>query len=146
MRDVCLFVVVLAVVAMIFYSNDREMEDQIEKVILIVGSLGFLLWFLGAMILTIAAVVFTTALTFTITEQRPPAFGGMIRVQIQGARQAYESGGPAALARGSCERLAHDPLQGSRVGGKGQTQVGSLRRRAGGARGSGPALRPCRLP
>jgi two-component system sensor histidine kinase CpxA len=58
-----------------------------------------LLWFLGAMILTIAAVVMTTALTFAITEQRPPAFGGMIRMQIQNARQAYESGGPAALAQ-----------------------------------------------
>jgi two-component system sensor histidine kinase CpxA len=58
-----------------------------------------LLWFLGAMILTIAAVVFTTALTFATGEQRPPAFGGMIRIQIQSARQAYETGGAQALAQ-----------------------------------------------
>ncbi len=58
-----------------------------------------LLWFLGAMILTIAAVVLTTALTFATGEQRPPAFGAMIRMQIRDARQAYESGGPPALAQ-----------------------------------------------
>jgi two-component system sensor histidine kinase CpxA len=58
-----------------------------------------LLWFLGAMILTIAAVVLTTAFTFAITEQRPPAFGGMIRIQIQTARQAYETGGVQSLAQ-----------------------------------------------
>jgi two-component system sensor histidine kinase CpxA len=56
-----------------------------------------LLWFLGAMILTIAAVVLTTAATFATGEQRPPAFGPMIRLQIRELRQAYESGGVPAL-------------------------------------------------
>jgi two-component system sensor histidine kinase CpxA len=57
-----------------------------------------LLWFLGAMILTIAAVVLTTALTFATGEQRPPAFM-TIRTQIRDVRQAYESGGRPALAQ-----------------------------------------------
>jgi signal transduction histidine kinase len=57
-----------------------------------------LLWFLGAMILTVAAVVLTTSLTFNMGEQRQPPFGGTLRMQIREAQQAYETNGTAGLA------------------------------------------------
>jgi two-component system sensor histidine kinase CpxA len=58
-----------------------------------------LLWFLAAMVITIAAVVLTTALTFATGEQRQPPFGAMVRLQIREARQAYETGGAPALGQ-----------------------------------------------
>src|SRR5438309_1092845 len=58
-----------------------------------------LLWFLAAMVLTIAAVVLTTAFTFSVGEQRPAPFGQTIRIQIQALRQAYESGGTQSLGQ-----------------------------------------------
>jgi len=56
-----------------------------------------LLWFLGAMALTITAIVLTTALTVN-SEQRQPPFGALVRLQTREARFAYETGGKHALA------------------------------------------------
>jgi signal transduction histidine kinase len=56
-----------------------------------------LLWFLGAMVLTITAIVLTTALTVN-SEQRQPPYGALVRLQTREARFAYETGGKHALA------------------------------------------------
>ena len=57
-----------------------------------------LLWFLGALLLTIAAVVVTTALTLNLSETRQPPFGGALRLQMREAVTAWETGGANALA------------------------------------------------
>ncbi len=72
-----------------------------------------LLWFLGAMILTIAAVVLTTALTFNVGEQRQPPFGATLRLQMREARQAYEANGAAGLAA-AMERF-HNMFPGQHI-------------------------------
>lgn len=55
-----------------------------------------LLWFFASTIITIAAVVITSALTYNSSSQ--PPFGMMIRLQMREARHAYETGGREALA------------------------------------------------
>ena len=55
-----------------------------------------LLWFLATTVITIAAVLVTSALLFN-TERQPP-FGMLMRLQMREARHAYEHGGKAELA------------------------------------------------
>src|SRR5437764_6808870 len=55
-----------------------------------------LLWFLATTVITIAAVLVTSALTFNA--ERQPPFGMLMRVQMREARHAYEHGGKAELA------------------------------------------------
>lgn len=55
-----------------------------------------LLWFLGTMVITIAAMLVTSALIFS-TERQPP-FGMLMRVQMREAIHAYERGGKDDLA------------------------------------------------
>ncbi len=55
-----------------------------------------LVWFLATTVITIAAVLVTSALTFN--SERQPPFGMLMRVQMREARHAYEHGGRAELA------------------------------------------------
>ena len=56
-----------------------------------------LLWFLGTAILTMAAIMGAAALNFNSGGQRPGPFGMLVALQFSEARDAYESGGKAAL-------------------------------------------------
>jgi two-component system, OmpR family, sensor kinase len=56
-----------------------------------------LIWFLSTVVITIAAVVITSALT--INSERLPPFGMMVRLQMREAREAYDNGGSAAVAK-----------------------------------------------
>src|SRR5664279_3080382 len=55
-----------------------------------------LLWFLATTVITIAAVLVTSALTFN--PERQPPFGMLMRLQMREARYAYEHGGKTELA------------------------------------------------
>lgn len=55
-----------------------------------------LLWFLATTVITIAAVLVTSALTFNA--ERQPPFGMLMRLQMREARHAFEHGGKAELA------------------------------------------------
>lgn len=57
-----------------------------------------LLWFLGTAALTGVAVVVFASLNLDDDEPRRPALQGMVRLHMREARDAYETGGPAALA------------------------------------------------
>src|SRR5664279_2549717 len=61
-----------------------------------------LLWFLATTVITIAAVLVTSALTFN--PERQPPFGMLMRLQMREARYAYEHGGKPELAE-TLERL-----------------------------------------
>jgi two-component system sensor histidine kinase CpxA len=65
-----------------------------------------LLWFFATAVITMTAVVITTALTFTAPEDRQSPFTMMMNARLEGAIYAYENGGPARLAD-SLERFAH---------------------------------------
>jgi two-component system sensor histidine kinase CpxA len=65
-----------------------------------------LLWFFATAVITMTAVVITTALTFTAPEDRQSPFTMMMNARLEGAIFAYEHGGPARLAD-SLERFAH---------------------------------------
>ncbi len=67
-----------------------------------------LLWFFATAVITMTAVVITTALTFTAPEDRQSPFTMMMNARLEGAIFAYEHGGPARLAD-SLERFAHAP-------------------------------------
>lgn len=56
-----------------------------------------LLWFLATTAVAIAGVIITTALTFTASEPRGP-FGMLLNLQVEEAKQAYETGGRAGLS------------------------------------------------
>ena len=63
-----------------------------------------LLWFLGTAILTMAAIMGAAALNFNSGGQRPGPFGMLVALQFSEARDAYESGGKAALGK-TMERI-----------------------------------------
>ena len=56
-----------------------------------------LLWFLGTAVLTMAAIMGAAALNFNSGGQRPGPFGTLVALQFSEARNAYETGGKAAL-------------------------------------------------
>lgn len=56
-----------------------------------------LIWFLSTVVITMAAVVVTSALT--INSERQPPFGMMARLQMREAREAYDTSGKAAVAK-----------------------------------------------
>ncbi len=70
-----------------------------------------LLWFLATTVISIAAVVVTSALTYN-TERQPP-FGMLMRMQMREARHAYEHGGKAELAE-TVQRL-RSVMQGEMI-------------------------------
>jgi signal transduction histidine kinase len=55
-----------------------------------------LLWFLATTAFAMAGIIITTALTFSNTEPRGP-FATLLNLHVEEARQAYETGGKAAL-------------------------------------------------
>lgn len=55
-----------------------------------------LLWFLATTMVAIAGIIITTALTFNSTAPRGP-MGMVLNMQVEQAKRAYETGGPAAL-------------------------------------------------
>lgn len=55
-----------------------------------------LLWFLATTVITVAAVLITSALTFNA--ERQPPFGMLLRMQMREARHAFERGGEHELA------------------------------------------------
>lgn len=57
-----------------------------------------LLWFLAALLITVAGFTVTTAIAISHTDQ-PPLFARMVTLQFQQARYVYESGGRASLER-----------------------------------------------
>jgi len=65
-----------------------------------------LLWFFATAVITMTAVVITTALTFAAPEDRQSPFTMMMNARLEGAIFAYEHGGPPRLAE-SLERFAH---------------------------------------
>ena len=56
-----------------------------------------LLWFLATTAVAIAGIILTTALTFSASEPRGP-FGTLLNLQVEEAKQAYETGGRPALS------------------------------------------------
>jgi len=56
-----------------------------------------LLWFLATTAIAMAGIIITTALTFSASEPRGP-FGTLLNLQVEDARQAYETGGRAGLS------------------------------------------------
>lgn len=57
-----------------------------------------LLWFLAAMVITMAGFVFITTRSFTASRGRGHVFGRMLSFQLEEARHAYETGGRERLA------------------------------------------------
>ena len=57
-----------------------------------------LLWFLATTAIAIAGAIITTALTFSASESRQSPFTMLLRVQVEDAKRAYETGGKPALA------------------------------------------------
>lgn len=57
-----------------------------------------LLWFLATTAVAIAGIIITTAVTLNSTESRQSPFFMLLRVQVEDAKRAYETGGKAALA------------------------------------------------
>ena len=57
-----------------------------------------LLWFLATTAVAISGIIITTALTATSPEQRGSPFGMLLRVQVEDAKRAYDTGGQQALA------------------------------------------------
>ena len=55
-----------------------------------------LLWFLATTAIAITGIIITTAVTFSASEPRGP-FGQLLNLQVEEARQAYETGGRAGL-------------------------------------------------
>lgn len=56
-----------------------------------------LIWFFATTVITITAVVVTTALTFTAPEDRQSPFSMLINARLEGAIYQYEHGGPQRL-------------------------------------------------
>jgi signal transduction histidine kinase len=56
-----------------------------------------LLWFLATTAIAMTGIIITTALTFSASEPRGP-FGTLLNLQVEEARQAYETGGRAGLS------------------------------------------------
>lgn len=57
-----------------------------------------LLWFLATTAVAIAGIILTTALTLNSSESRQSPFGMLLRIQVEDAKRAYETGGRTALA------------------------------------------------
>lgn len=55
-----------------------------------------LLWFLATTAVAIAGIIITTAITFSSSEPRAP-LGSLLNLQVEQAKQTYESGGKEAL-------------------------------------------------
>src|SRR6478672_8238464 len=70
-----------------------------------------LLWFLATTVITITAVVVTSALTYN-TERQPP-FGMLMRLQMREAEHAYETGGKPELSE-TVQRL-RSVMQGEMI-------------------------------
>lgn len=64
------------------------------------------IWFFATTVITITAVVITTAWTFTAPESRQSPFTMLMNARLEGAIYAYEHGGPALLKE-SLERFQH---------------------------------------
>jgi signal transduction histidine kinase len=58
-----------------------------------------LLWFFGTVVLTIAALIFAAAVTFSTGERRHSPLGALVRLQLSEARNAYETSGVEGLRR-----------------------------------------------
>src|ERR1035438_7673508 len=56
-----------------------------------------LLWFLATTAIAMTGVIITTALTFSASEPRGP-FGTLLNLQVEEARQAYQTNGRAGLS------------------------------------------------
>ncbi len=56
-----------------------------------------LLWFLATTAIAMAGIIITTALTFSSSEPRGP-FGMLLNLQVEEAKQAYETAGRAGLS------------------------------------------------
>jgi signal transduction histidine kinase len=56
-----------------------------------------LLWFLATTAIAMAGIIITTALTFSSSEPRGP-FGMLLNLQVEEAKQAYETSGRAGLS------------------------------------------------
>src|SRR5438270_12783264 len=56
-----------------------------------------LIWFFATTVITITAVVITTALTFTAPDSRQSPFTMLMNSRLEGAIYAYEHGGPPEL-------------------------------------------------
>src|ERR1700682_5028274 len=65
-----------------------------------------LISFFATTVITITAVVMTTALTFTAPESRQSPMTMLMNARLEGAIYAYEHGGPAQLEE-SLERFQH---------------------------------------
>ena len=65
-----------------------------------------LIWFFATTVITITAVVVTTALTFTAPEDRQSPFSMLINARLEGAIYQYEHGGADGLAE-SIRRFEH---------------------------------------
>ena len=67
-----------------------------------------LLWFLATTAIAMTGIIITTALTFSASEPRGP-FGGLLTLQLEDAKHAYETGGRPALAQvlGKLEQAGH---------------------------------------
>ena len=65
-----------------------------------------LIWFFATTVITITAVVVTTAVTFTAPEDRQSPFSMLINARLEGAIFQYEHGGPARLKE-SVDRFQH---------------------------------------
>ena len=63
-----------------------------------------LLWFLGMVVLTMAAIMGAAALNYNSGGQRPGPFSMLVALQFSEARDAYEAGGKAALSK-TMERI-----------------------------------------
>ena len=57
-----------------------------------------LAWFVVAILITLAATVITTALTYDAYSSRQAPFSMLLSLELSEARQAWESGGSVALA------------------------------------------------
>jgi two-component system sensor histidine kinase CpxA len=65
-----------------------------------------LTWFFATTLITITAVVVTTAFTFTAPEDRQSPFSMLINARLEGAIYQFEHGGPARLKE-SVDRFQH---------------------------------------
>ena len=63
-----------------------------------------LLWFLGTAVITMAVIIGAAALNYNSGGKRPGPFGVLVALQFSEARDAYESGGKAALDK-TMERI-----------------------------------------
>lgn len=82
-----------------------------------------LIWFFATTLITITAVVVTTAFTFTAPEDRQSPFSMLINARLEGAIYQFEHGGPERLKE-SLDRFQHATgIQSIVTGGGGKDLV-----------------------